>query len=144
MKISEMMNHISDDTVRITSNEPVSDERIKEAVMKKIQEEQNSGQSPYQVPTRRRPRRFVAGIVAAVLAVSMLGTTALAASTGINVVELVGRFFIITEDQGPQEFSAGSFYYEDEESDPADTGSTDPADISAEGEVESAGDNYVN
>lgn len=148
MKISEMMEHISDDTVKITSNDPISDERIKEAVMKKIQSEQDCGQPRRQALASRRSHRFAAGIVAAVLCVSMLGTSALAVSAGIDVTELMGRFFAITEDgQVMQEADVGRFYMDEESAEAMEQETitdSDPADTSADGETKSIEDNNLN
>lgn len=79
MKISEMMNYISDDSVNINEVEVVSSDVIKEATMKKIE---NSNKR------KNRKTKHTIKVAVAVAAVSMIGTMGVYAATSLN-----GNFF---------------------------------------------------
>lgn len=85
MKISEMLNHIEDNSVILEENSTADPQRIRELTMKRI------GQQT----VNRKYRRFrMIPLIAAVLAVVLsLSSVTLAASRGITVTELLGSFF---------------------------------------------------
>ena len=82
MKITELMDQISEDTVELSQGPQLSSRRVKEAAMEKMRQQTGN-------KARRKLRRGMVVALAAVLALC-LGGTAIAVANSAGVAELLG------------------------------------------------------
>lgn len=115
IKISDMMDHISDDTVDILATDTASLERIREATMRKIHTQTNK------TGRRRRTPRMMIVAAAAALTMMALTVTAVAvkysslgelAGNSIQVDGQTARTLTIANAKGTPEFEAAQAWEE--------------------------------
>lgn len=86
MRISEMMNHIEDDTVHLDETSTVNKERIKQLVYQRMN-------TALPAAKRTHPVRTILAVGLAAAMVLSLATTALAVSRGVSVAALLSGYF---------------------------------------------------